>query len=277
MKVQAIDADITTLEVDTIVNASNNAMMIGGGLDGAIHRAAGQELINYNAQHHGLGCHTGKVRRTPGFNLPAKWIFHTVGPDMREYGQELGDALLTSCYIEIMTRAIAEKVPSIAIPAISTGIFGFDKVRAAKIATETVLSYHEDAPDMDVIFACFGEEDTAIVNAALERVDAEIHHITWSIGAYPDDDPDGDHIDDLSTDAPDGVYNVIHNYVYGGGEDTGEAVGVTVKDGKFVLAPTLRACAIARNKSGYWGHFLEALTFFPEDDTDAFFEAQFGS
>lgn len=282
MRVQAITADITTLEVDAIVNAANSAMIIGGGVDGAIHKAAGPELINYNARQHGFGCPTGAVKVTPGFDLPAKYILHTVGPDMRIYSQTLGDTLLAFCYYNCMKTAITEGLESIAFPAISTGIFGFDKARAAKIAAETVFSFSGEDGNMDITFACFTEEDAVIINTALDVLDEEIHHISWSVGSthYPEG-PNGEYIDDaeqildLDTDAPDGVYDVIYLWVDDAPE--GKAHGVTVKDGKFVLEPTLRACAIARNMTGYWGHFLEGLNFYPEDDTAAFFEAQFGS
>lgn len=276
MRVQAINADITTLEVDVIVNAANSAMIIGGGVDGAIHKAAGPELINYNAQHHGFGCPTGMVRVTPGFNLPAKEIYHTVGPDMREYNnQELADALLEQCYGGCMKRAVVdENVNSIAFPLISTGVFGFDPERAAKIAVETIFLWYgdEDAEEMDITFACFGDDMTTIVNKAIEAKDEEIHYAEWSVGeTYIDDDLEKHY--DYSTDAPDGVYNVVMDYM----GTIGEAHGVTVKDGKFVPEPTLRACAKARNQAGYWGVFLEMLKFYPEGETDAFFECDFGS
>lgn len=274
MRIQAINADITTLDVDVIVNAANNAMIIGGGVDGAIHKAAGPELINYNALHHGFGCPTGLVKVTPGFNLPAKFIYHTVGPDMRLYKQELGDKLLEQCYGNCMSQLIKDGHKSIAFPLISTGVYNFEPNRAAKIAVETVFLWFFDDVDIDVTFACFGEEMTTMVNKAIEAKDAEIHYADWSVGDthYKNDDCD-EKILDLNTDAPDGTYKVIHPYL----GEVGEAYGVVVKDGKFIPEPTLRACAIARNKSGYWGTFLEDLTFFPEDETEAFFECGFGS
>lgn len=274
MRVQAITADITTLEVDAIVNAANSAMIIGGGVDGAIHAAAGQELINYNAQHHGFGCPTGMVKVTPGFNLPAKFILHTVGPDMRLYTQPVGDTLLEQCYGNCMKAAIKEGLKSIAFPAISTGIFGFNKKRAAKIAAETIRLWKNDpeAKDLDVIFACFADEDAVIINKALEAIDEEEHYLTWSIGDYPEDDPDLDaeFVADLDTDAPDGTYRVVHVHL----GTVGSADGVIVKDGKFVLVPTLRACAEARNQAGYHGTFLEVLDW---DKINDRFLADFGS
>lgn len=274
MRVQAITADITTLKVDAIVNAANSAMIIGGGVDGAIHAGAGPLLINYNALHHGFGCPTGQVKVTPGFNLPAKFILHTVGPDMRLYEQELGDLLLAQCYGKCMAEAVKEGLKSIAFPAISTGVFGFDKKRAAKIAAETVLLWktNPEAKDLDVTFACFAEKDAVIINEALEAIDKEEHYLWWSVGGthYNDDDSQ---VLDLDTDAPDGIYPVIYNWC---GDSLGKSHGVTVKDGKFVLEPTLRACAEARNDSGYWGTFLEGLEYHVGDD-GPYFEAQFGS
>ena len=169
MRITVKTVDITTLEVDTIVNAANNAMALGGGVDGAIHAAAGPELIEYNRLHHPHGCPTGMVRRTSGFNLPAPWIFHTVGPDTREYDEAMSDELLASCYYECIRRAVNENVPTIAFPAISTGIFGFNKERAATIAVGVLYDF-QDA-DIDVTFACFSDEDTAIIQAELDLWD----------------------------------------------------------------------------------------------------------
>lgn len=269
MRVQAIVADITTLEVDAIVNAANSAMIIGGGVDGAIHKAAGQELINFNAQHHGFGCPTGQVKVTPGFKLPAKFIMHTVGPDMRLYDQEVGDKLLALCYKNCMIMALKEGLKSIAFPAISTGIFGFNKKRAAAIAANTILDFRGEGNDLDVTFACFADKDAVIINKALENIDEQEHFLQWSIYLITDGDPDG-WVNNLDIDAPDGTYRVTHKHL----GTVGSADGVTVKDGKFVLEPTLRACAMARNQAGYWGTFLEGLEW---DELTGVFEAQFGS
>ena len=276
MRFQAVTGDLTKFSAEVLVNAANSAMIIGGGVDGAFHRAAGQRLINHNAQHYGFGCPTGQVRISPAFDIEtAQVIFHTVGPDMREYSQELGDILLAACYNNCMMAAIENGFTSIAFPTISTGVFGFDRKRAAKIAAEFIWSYRDEA-DMDVTFVCFADEDTVIMNEAIEQRDAEIHAIQWSIGEFSNDE-EADLVNDLNTDAPDGVYKVLHCNCYGESTDDGEAVGVTVKDGKFVLEPTLRACAEARNASGYWGNFIEGLKFFPDDDTEAFFEVYIGS
>ena len=272
MLVQAITADITTLEVDVIVNAANNAMIIGGGVDGAIHKAAGQKLINYNAQHHGFGCPTGMVRMTPGFDLPAKSIFHTVGPDMRLCNKELGDLLLAQCYGNCIKLASKTEVKSIAFPAISTGVYGFNKKRAAKIAAETVLLWSTDpeAKDLDVTFACFAEKDTEIINEALDTISEETHYLSWSVGSTYYDDDDNAVLDLDAGNAPDGIHTVQHNHL----GKVGIAKGVEVKDGQFVLDPTLYACATARNRAGYWGTFLEGLKWNTETEV---FDAQFGS
>lgn len=161
MKMTAVNVDITTLKVDTIVNAANSAMIVGGGVDGAIHAAAGPKLIAYNMENHPYGCATGQVRRTPAFNLPSKWIFHTVGPDMQEYELDLGTQILRACYRNCMKRAIAEKVPSIAFPSISTGVYGFDKKLAASVVVSEMARFMDE--EIDITFACFGDEDTAII------------------------------------------------------------------------------------------------------------------
>ncbi|KKM61816.1 hypothetical protein LCGC14_1527970 [marine sediment metagenome] len=170
MLISAQTVDITTLEVDTIVNAANNALALGGGVDGAIHKAAGPCLIEYSNLHYPHGCPTGMVRDAPGYDLPARRIFHTVGPDMREYDEWCGNDLLESCYRECMRRAIAERVPSIAFPAISTGAYGFNKENAASIAVSMIYSFQKEIElqNMEVIFACFSDEDTAIIQAELD-------------------------------------------------------------------------------------------------------------
>ena len=175
MKLVAMNVDITTLEVDAIVNAANNAMIVGGGVDRAIHKAAGYSLRKYNALHHCVGCPTGLARLTPGFNLPAKYIIHTVGPDMRLYYPELGSLLLASCYRECMEMALDESFRSIAFPSISTGVYLFDKEEAAKIAVSVVNGFKDTVEelagfDIDITFACFGDEDTAILQRAIDEL-----------------------------------------------------------------------------------------------------------
>jgi O-acetyl-ADP-ribose deacetylase len=157
----AIEADITTLRVDAIVNAANSSLLGGGGVDGAIHRAAGPQLLD--ACRLLGGCKTGQVKATPGFDLPAKWIFHTVGPVWQD-GKHDEPALLASCYQQCLDLAAEHACDTIAFPAISTGIYGFPKSRAASIAVETVRNWSTQNsathPKLTrVIFCCFSAAD----------------------------------------------------------------------------------------------------------------------
>src|SRR5437763_7224990 len=136
-------ADITTLPVDAIVNAANRSLLGGGGVDGAIHRAAGPELL---AECRGLGgCETGAAKVTRGYRLPAKHVIHAVGP-VWQGGASREDDLLASCYRTALDLAAAHRLTSIAFPAISTGIYSFPADRAARIAVGTVASELDDAP-----------------------------------------------------------------------------------------------------------------------------------
>ena len=162
--IKVIQADITTLQVDAIVNAANESLLGGGGVDGAIHRAAGSELRKYNM---GLGgCITGAARLSPGFKLPAQWIIHTVGPVWK--GGNRGEAdLLASCYREVFRIAIERKVKVIAFPAISTGIYGYPKEAAAEIALSIMLSFENNFTE--IIACCFSAEDVNIYNQLIYR------------------------------------------------------------------------------------------------------------
>ena len=159
--IEIITADITKLEVDAIVNAANCSLLGGGGVDGAIHRAAGRELLE--ACRKFSGCETGEARITPGFKLPAKFVIHTPGPVW--HGGKCNEAeLLKNCYINSLALAKENNCKTVAFPCISTGVYHFPKEQAAQIAIETVLS-NLAAPIEKVIFCCFSESDAEIYRA----------------------------------------------------------------------------------------------------------------
>ena len=160
----ALRADITTQQVDAIVNAANSSLLGGGGVDGAIHRAAGPELLE--ACRKLRGCSTGDAKATPGFRLPAKWVFHAVGP-VWHGGERDEDRLLASCYRRCLELAKQHQVNSIAFPAISTGAYYFPPERAARIAVETVRE-HAEASGVGVVkFVCFDGKTLAIYEKLL--------------------------------------------------------------------------------------------------------------
>jgi O-acetyl-ADP-ribose deacetylase (regulator of RNase III) len=161
-RIQVIQGDITTQKVDAIVNAANSSLLGGGGVDGAIHRAAGPGLL---AECRLLGgCKTGDAKATKGFNLPAKYVIHTVGP-VWQGGNSGEDQLLASCYRRSLEVATSLNVRSIAFPAISTGIYGFPKQLAAKIAVNEASAYMGDIETL--LFVCFDAETAAIYRRLL--------------------------------------------------------------------------------------------------------------
>ena len=158
-------ADITTLAVDAIVNAANTSLLGGGGVDGAIHRAAGPELL---LACRGLGgCPTGEARITLGYRLPAKFVIHAVGPVYRG-GQHGEAALLAACYRNSLALAVVHGVRTIAFPAISCGVYGYPVADASRIAVDTVADVlSREATIERVVFACFGRDVLEAFEAAL--------------------------------------------------------------------------------------------------------------
>ncbi|MFH2202475.1 MAG: O-acetyl-ADP-ribose deacetylase [Elusimicrobiota bacterium] len=157
--------DITRENVDIIVNAANNSLLGGGGVDGAIHFAAGPGLLE---ECRGLsGCETGQAKITRGYNLPARWIIHTVGP-VWQGGRAGEPELLASCYRNSLALARDKNAESIAFPCISTGVFGYPKKPAADIACREGWSFISKYPGMRIRFVCFDEESRRIYRQLLD-------------------------------------------------------------------------------------------------------------
>jgi O-acetyl-ADP-ribose deacetylase len=166
-RIEVVEGDITRQVVGAIVNAANTTLLGGGGVDGAIHRAAGPELLD-ECQKLG-GCATGQAKITQGYRLPAKWVIHTVGPVWRD-GRHGEDALLASCYRSCFALAEQHGIRTIAFPSISTGAYGFPMNRAARIAVRETKGFLERNSSIEVVrLVCFGRSATEIHSQALHE------------------------------------------------------------------------------------------------------------
>lgn len=170
MPIQVISADITRLTVDAIVNAANPGLLGGGGVDGAIHRAAGPSLLRacraLPETAPGVRCPTGEARITPGFALPARWVIHTVGPVW--HGGDDGEAeLLARCHRNALRLLREQELHTIAFPAISCGVYGYPAAQAAAVAVATLRDMLADADDVEVTLCCFSDAMRAVFQQAL--------------------------------------------------------------------------------------------------------------
>lgn len=165
-RLSVVVGDITKIDADAIVNAANESLLGGGGVDGAIHRAAGPELREYCARLH--GCPTGEARITPGFRLPSRHVIHTVGP-IWDGGVHGEDRYLTSCYRNCLAIAAENGIHTLAFPAISTGAYGYPMDQATLIAVSTVCEHLAASPTpVRVIFCCFSEDDAQLYRDIIE-------------------------------------------------------------------------------------------------------------
>lgn len=170
MKIEIIKGDITTLDADAIVNAANTSLLGGGGVDGAIHKAGGKQILNecIEIRNRQGGCNIGQAVITSGGNLPSRFVIHTVGPVWNGDKDEK-QLLLKDCYLNSLILAVENNIKTIAFPNISTGIYHFPKHKAAKIAIETVLSFEEQTKIDTLMFVCFDDENYTIYNEYLNQ------------------------------------------------------------------------------------------------------------
>jgi O-acetyl-ADP-ribose deacetylase len=168
LMITVIKGDITKLKVDAIVNAANKTLLGGGGVDGAIHHVAGNQLLEECKKLN--GCDTGSAKITSGYSLPAKYVIHTVGP-VWHGGKSNEDTLLRNCYRHSMELAYEHKLKSIAFPCISTGAYGYPANDAAQIAITSIYNYQKQMNyPVDVVFCCFSNEDEMRYKAILETL-----------------------------------------------------------------------------------------------------------
>lgn len=171
-KIHLVRGDITKMEVDAIVNAANSSLLGGGGVDGAIHRAGGPEILNECKKIRAKqgGCDTGEAVMTTAGNLPSKKVIHTVGPIWSEGFEEDNDRLLANCYHNSLALAVSSGLKTIAFPNISTGVYGYPKERAARIAITAVQSYLEEYDNLEAVwFVCFDEGNYKLYKDLLKR------------------------------------------------------------------------------------------------------------
>jgi len=167
-RLEIIEGDITKLDVDSIVNAANKSLLGGGGVDGAIHRAAGPKLLEETRTLG--GCETGEAKITLGYDLPARHVIHTVGP-VWHGGKSREDELLANCYRNSLELAVRDGLKSIAFPAISTGVYGFPVERATEIAISEIKKFTESDSTLEkVVCCCFGRRDYDIYTKTAEEI-----------------------------------------------------------------------------------------------------------